>query len=129
MKNQLVIVTLIIKKGKKYLLLKRSRSNRTNKGKWQFPEGKLDFGESPLEALKRELKEETNLNLINPKLLKIHSSVINYPKHGKYHLIRLVFDCKTSGKIKLSEEHEKFAWFTKSEIKKLKMVNGTNCVV
>jgi 8-oxo-dGTP diphosphatase len=126
MKNQILIVMGLIKKGNKYLLLKRSNNNRTNKGKWQFPEGKIEFGEKPIKALKRELKEETGFSLVNAKLKYVQSSVVNYPNHGKYHLIRLIFSCKVSGKIKLSKEHKMFGWFTKEDIKKIKMVNGIN---
>ncbi|MBU3957510.1 MAG: NUDIX domain-containing protein [Nanoarchaeota archaeon] len=129
MNNQLIIATSIVENNNKYLLLKRSKSNRTNKGKWQFPEGKIEFGEEPIKALERELKEETNLNLINANARNITSSVINYPKYGKYHLIRLIFNCKVSGKIALSEEHYKFGWFSKNKIKNMKIVNGTGNIL
>ncbi|MFH0929195.1 MAG: NUDIX domain-containing protein [Candidatus Aenigmatarchaeota archaeon] len=53
-KRVIPIVTAIIEKDNKFLMLKRSEVNRTNKKRWQFTEGKIEYGEEPLEALKRE---------------------------------------------------------------------------
>jgi 8-oxo-dGTP diphosphatase len=45
------------------LLLKRSLSSKGSPGKWEFPGGKIDPGESFDEALLREVAEETNLTI------------------------------------------------------------------
>ena len=44
--------------GSPCLLLKRSRSPKGNPGKWRFPGGKIDPGESFDEALLREVAKE-----------------------------------------------------------------------
>jgi len=122
--NQRVMVTAVIKKKNKYLLLKRGRNTRLWRGKWQFPEGGIKFGESPLDALKRELKEETGLKLKSAKFLDFNSSTIRYFGKSLYHALRLMFICKVSGNIRLSNAHDNYKWFTKRQIKKLKLVNG-----
>ena len=76
--NQRIMVTAIVKKGKKYLLLKRSRYNKMYPDQWQLPEGGIKFGEAPVQALKREMKEETNLILKGAKLADIETSTIKY---------------------------------------------------
>jgi len=45
------------------LLLKRSPQSKKMPGEWDFPGGKLDAGEDVLEALVREIREETNMDV------------------------------------------------------------------
>ena len=125
MPGQIVILmaTALIEKNRKYLVLKRSKRNITNKGRWQFPEGKVKFGENLLKALKREVKEETNLNVVDAKLFGINSSV-SKEAAGMFRLFRIVFKCKVVGKIKLSEDHEEYLWVNKKGLDKLNFVEG-----
>jgi len=62
---------VILKKGK-VLMVKRRRE--PYKERWMFPAGFVDFGEHPLEALEREVKEETGLKVKKAKLIKILQS-------------------------------------------------------
>ena len=127
MHGQIVIlmVTAIIENKGKYLVVKRSDKNFTNKKKWQFPEGKVKFGEDLKKALKREVEEETNLIVTNAKLFGIHSNILKEAR-GAFRLFRTVFKCKVVGKIKLSEEHEEYAWVDRKELERLNFVNGFN---
>jgi 8-oxo-dGTP diphosphatase len=127
MRGQIVILmaTALIESKGKYLVLRRSEKNVTNKGKWQFPEGKIKFGEDIFKALKREVEEETNLVVINAKLIGIHSQILN-EAHGAFRLFRSIFKCKVIGKIKLSEDHSEYAWVNKKGLEKLNFLEGFN---
>ena len=127
MRGQVVIlmVTALIENKGKFLVLKRSEKNITNKGKWQFPEGKVRFGEDLIKALKREVKEETNLIVTDAKLIGIHSNILK-EAGGIFRLFRTVFKCKVIGKIKLSKEHEKYEWVNKKDLEKLDFIEGFN---
>jgi len=127
MRGQIVILmaTALIESKGKYLVLRRSEKNVTNKGKWQFPEGKIKFGEDIFKALKREVEEETNLVVVNAKLIGIHSQVLK-EAHGVFRLFRSVFKCKVIGKIKLSKEHSEYTWVNKKELDKLNFLEGFN---
>lgn len=54
------VVTAMIRKGPRVLVGKRPEGH-TLAGQWEFPGGKVEIGESPEEALARELKEELDI--------------------------------------------------------------------
>jgi len=85
---------------------------------WEFPSGKIEYGEHPAEAAKREVKEEANLNVTVEKLLTIGSTI----RPDKEHEIILCFLCKpkTSKVILGEEDHDEYKWYTLNEIKKIK---------
>ncbi|MFH1474086.1 MAG: NUDIX domain-containing protein [Candidatus Aenigmatarchaeota archaeon] len=105
----LLLVSALIENKSKYLVLRRSEKNLTNKHKWQLPEGKVRPGENMIKALKRELLEETSLILTSAKMFGIHSN-ISRESHGIVRIKRVVFKCKTMGKVKLSKDHEDLKW-------------------
>jgi ADP-ribose pyrophosphatase YjhB (NUDIX family) len=119
--NQRLMVTAIIKRGRRYLLVKRGTMHKVQWGKWQFPEGGVEFGERPLVALKRELREETNLKVKSAELLGLNSYVVRALGTDLYHIIRIVYSVKASGRVRLSAEHIKFGWFTKAQVSKMPM--------
>ena len=57
-----IVTAAIIKKGDKYLITQRAIDDKLPL-KWEFPGGKVEKGETPEECLKREIKEELNLNI------------------------------------------------------------------
>lgn len=120
--NQRLMVTAIIRRGGRYLLLKRSKQHRVQRGKWQFPEGGVEFGERPLVALKRELKEETGLNVKKAELLGLNSFVVRVFGTDLLHIIRIVYLVSPAGKLRLSKEHSESGWFTKAQIAKLPLL-------
>ncbi|WP_108944748.1 8-oxo-dGTP diphosphatase MutT [Shewanella halifaxensis] len=71
--NKLVHVAVgVIKDGNSILLAKRPQALHQG-GKWEFPGGKVEQGETTSEALIRELKEEVNLDVINTSpMMEIH---------------------------------------------------------
>lgn len=125
MPGQIVVLvaTAIIEKNGKYLVLKRSKNNLTNVGRWQFPEGKVKFGENVFKALKREVEEETNLVVTNAKLFGIHSCILK-EGYGVFRMYRTIFSCKVLGKLKLSEDHDDYKWVDKKEVEKMSFISG-----
>lgn len=120
--NQRLMVMAIIKRGKKYILLRRGILHKVQRGRWQFPEGGVEFGERPLAALKRELKEETGLSVRNAELLGLNSFVVRMLHTDIYHIIRIVYLVTASGRLRLSGEHDASGWFTKAQIAKLPLL-------
>jgi len=59
----IVIATSIIKNSKGQILLVQKSKRSSYPGFWQLVEGKLEEGENPAEALKREAKEEIGVSV------------------------------------------------------------------
>ena len=66
------VVAGVAKTGKKYLVTKRPFHKQFG-GKWEFPGGKLEQGESNKEGLIREFKEELSLDIDVGELIGIHA--------------------------------------------------------
>jgi|ETN02SMinimDraft_4_1059925.scaffolds.fasta_scaffold121767_2 ADP-ribose pyrophosphatase YjhB (NUDIX family) len=117
MDNVKILLKPIIKKGNKFLILKRSADDKNRPNCWDFPGGNLEFGENAMEALKREIKEESNLSVKNIKPLQVISE-----KDKKKNLfwVRIGYTSEYSGgEVKISEEHNDYKWVTKAEFLKL----------
>ena len=57
-----VVIGIIFNSEKKVLIAKR-QAHQEKGGLWEFPGGKLEVNETPFDALKRELKEEINIDI------------------------------------------------------------------
>jgi len=109
--------------NRKYLLLKHGTDY------WNFPKGKLESGESDLEAAKRELKEETGIN--NIEILDGFEDTFGYSflvKEGMIKKVVKMFLAKyLNGSINLSHEHEEYKWLVfKDALNILKFNNIRN---
>ena len=102
-----VVVCCAMINSEKKVLLGRRRSEKKLGGKWEFPGGKIHLGEEVEDALKREIWEELEIEIQDPKILHIKTHA--YP-HGN--VLILFYTCKNfSGKPKL-KDHDQFLWCT-----------------
>ena len=60
--NNLKIVAAIFSEQNKVLAMKRA-AHKPAAGKWEFPGGKIEPGETPEQAIKREIREELNIEI------------------------------------------------------------------
>jgi len=100
---------------------------RTDNGKWAVPGGYMEAGESFSEACKREVLEETGLEVNVNRLIGIYTSpnlLLEYPDGNKWQLVVLHFDAEfASGELNPGEETTELGFFSISEINDLDM-NG-----
>ena len=108
MKTIKVVAAIIIKDGQVFAT---QRGYGEFKGWWEFPGGKIEAGETPQEALVREIKEELETEIIVGELI----DTIEYD----YPTFRLSMDCFIcnikSGDLVL-KEHMAAKWLSKEEL-------------
>ena len=91
---------------------------------WEFPGGKMEIGESPQEALQREIREELATEIEVGKL--VTAVEYDYPK---FHLTMHCFICRIkTGKLTLTE-HEAAKWLTMETIDTVKWLPADKEVV
>jgi nucleoside triphosphatase len=98
---------LIINTDGKLLLVKTHKW----KGKYTIPGGHVELGERLLEALSREIYEETGLEMIEAEYLCFQEFVYDECFWKQRHFIFFDFICRVkSGDIRLNEEAEEYVW-------------------
>ena len=117
------VVAAIIIKDDKFFIAQRNRNKHMGLS-WEFPGGKVEIGETFEFALKREIKEELNIDInINKKL-----GEENY-KDDKINVKLHYFICShISGEVYLNE-HEDSAWVSKNEFKNFNFAEGDSDII
>lgn len=101
----------------KILIVQRASDDEAFPGLWELPSGKQEPLETTIDAAKREVKEETGLNVevVRP----VGSFKFKMEKEDEIRdVTQISFLVKPIGsvEVKLSSEHQNFAWITKDEI-------------
>lgn len=103
-----VAAAIIIKDGQ---ILAAQKGYGPFEGMWEFPGGKLEPGETPEDALSREIKEELNTQVkIDAFLTTVE---YDYPD---FHLIMHCYLCSLTGKHPTLLEHKSARWLEKENL-------------
>lgn len=107
----------LIERDGKYLLIDR---NIPPYG-FAAPAGHIDEGETPEQALVREVEEETGLKVTSHELIAEEELDWNLCSRGVKAHYWYLFACKVSGELRLnSDEAKSIGWYSADEIKKFK---------
>lgn len=110
--HQLVVVVGLIERDNKILIVRRlDPKNAQWHHRWGFPGGKIELNETPADALKREIKEETDLTIGSERLLGVFTQHWNTPK-GIQQTFILLYHCNAlEGEVHLNyNENDAYAW-------------------
>lgn len=108
---------IVLNSQKQILVLQRSEKTGAG-GKWSLPGGALENKEEPYTAIKREVKEETELAVtdIKPFHLRTYTT-----KENDFVLI-VGYQCNAKEEnVTLNWEHDSFKWLTKEEALQLEL--------
>jgi len=114
-------VGAVIVKECKIALIKRG--NEPSKGKWTIPGGLVELAESPEQAVIREAKEETGLDVDNPTLIDVVSNV-DFDEKGKvkYHYVIIdYFVHIKNGIAQASSDAMELRWVPFEEVEKYEL--------
>ena len=103
-KIDVTVVRALIESEGRTLLVRRARWDSLP-GRWELPGGKVDRGEPRLEALAREVEEETGLMLASARLLNTREMLSPRGRTVREY----VFAATTVGAVSLSREHDAHA--------------------
>ena len=109
------VVCGVIKNGDKYLITQRG--DQKNYGKWEFPGGKVKENEHPFDSIKREIKEELNIE-VSPL-----NEIIRYQFNG-FNLIFIKCEIlELNQEIDLNE-HLEYKWIETNQFMSYEFIEG-----
>ncbi len=105
-------VLAIIEKNNKILMVKSTRG--VSKGFWNLPGGFIDYMEKPEDGLKREVKEETNLDVKKMKLFGVYNHKFENPNvNHQYYMYGFVYLCEVENEPRVvDDEIEEIKYFS-----------------
>ena len=120
--KQIEVVAAIIRKDDKIFATQRGYGDW--KDWWEVPGGKMEAGETPEEALKREIREELSTEISVDEFL----CTVEYD-YPAFHLTMHCYLCSLLMEALHLNEHEAAKWLTKDELESVKWLPADLVVI
>ena len=120
--KQIEVVAAIIRQGDKIFATQRGYGEW--KDQWEFPGGKMEVGETPEEALRREIREELSTEISVDEFLCTVEH--DYPT---FHLKMLCYLCSQLTEALHLNEHEAAQWLAKDELESVEWLPADRKII
>ena len=111
MKHIQVAAAVIIRDDKILCVQRGQHKLQYISHKWEFPGGKIEIGESPMEALQRELREELHADITEPS----HLIIVEH-EYPDFHITMHCFTCELKNNDYQLTEHVNAVWLSSEEL-------------
>lgn len=100
------------------------------KGKYTIPGGHIEMGETIEQALKREIKEETNLDIFDIKFITLQEFIFGEEFHEKKHFLFFDYACQAKNTdVILNKEGVEYVWISIDKALKLPIESYTRTAI
>ena len=99
-------------------------------GLYGIPAGKVEYGEKLIDALRREIKEETGLEIYDIRFLTVQEIIRDPDFFMDQHFVSVNYTCKTEeNRVVLNDEAEEFLWALPENALKIELNSPTRELV
>lgn len=106
----LIVTAALLRKDSRILITKRP-ADKQQGGFWEFPGGKLQSNETPQQALKRELREELDLEVEVGEIFEVV-----YHRYDWGPVLILVYECRPLGEVIRNLEIDEHCWLAVEQL-------------
>ncbi len=126
--KEIEVVACYIEHEGKFVLLHR-HEYKTNGGKWGLPAGKIDKGETKEQAMIREIREETGIEIPVDRLIYFNTLYVRNMEHDlEYHTFSTVLNEVPSIQLS-SSEHQNYVWVTPAQSLEMNLIHDlADCI-
>jgi len=121
-------VGALIFEGQDILLVERAKEPL--KGYWSLPGGIVEAGERLEEAVRREVREETGLEIEPLEMFEVFERIMPDPEgRPEYHYVLMDYLCRVvGGELAASSDVSQAAWVAEQDLGKYRVTEGTLAV-
>jgi 8-oxo-dGTP diphosphatase len=119
----LVVAASLVNSDNEVLLAQRPEGKRLA-GKWEFPGGKVESGETPEAALARELQEELGIDVATSDMEPFWFLSHDYIAEFGFHLLMPVYICRKWQGTPHPKEHKAIEWKRPNSMHELPMIEA-----